>query len=122
MTEKFWYVYKRWGGAPSYKHASYDEAVREAERLVVIAHDPAPVYILLGVVVGLAVAAVGHAQMVFGPERIPLRDIGDRLAESQHAEDLGLQLRLAQPEQILIGTSTIAATFFGLIRSSARRS
>ena len=34
MTEKFWYVYKRWGGAPSYKHASYDEAVREAERLV----------------------------------------------------------------------------------------
>ena len=34
MTAKFWYVYKRWGGAPSYKHASYDEAVREAERLV----------------------------------------------------------------------------------------
>ena len=34
MTEKFWYVYKRWGGAPSYKHASYDEAVREAGRLV----------------------------------------------------------------------------------------
>ena len=34
MTEKFWYVYKRWGGAPSYKHASYNEAVREAERLV----------------------------------------------------------------------------------------
>ena len=34
MTAKFWYVYKRWGGAPSYKHASYDEAVREAGRLV----------------------------------------------------------------------------------------
>lgn len=32
--EKYWYVYKRWGGPPSFKHPDYNSAVREAERLV----------------------------------------------------------------------------------------
>ena len=34
MQTKFWYVFKRWGGAPSYKHPSYNSAVEEAQRLV----------------------------------------------------------------------------------------
>ena len=34
MQTKFWYVYKRCGGAPFYRHYYYDQAVREAQRLV----------------------------------------------------------------------------------------
>ena len=34
MKTKYWYVYKLWGGPPNYKHLSYDDAVREAQRLV----------------------------------------------------------------------------------------
>lgn len=32
--ETIWYVFKKFGGAPSYKHASYESAVEEAKRLV----------------------------------------------------------------------------------------
>ncbi len=34
MQTKYWYVQKRNGGWPSYKHNSYYEALREAQRLV----------------------------------------------------------------------------------------
>lgn len=34
MQTKFWYVFRRWGGAPSYKHPSYNSAVEEAQRLI----------------------------------------------------------------------------------------
>lgn len=34
MQTKFWYVFKRFGGAPSYKHPTYNSAVEEAQRLV----------------------------------------------------------------------------------------
>jgi hypothetical protein len=30
----YWYVYRRYGGAPSFRHTSYNEAVQEAQRLV----------------------------------------------------------------------------------------
>ena len=32
--QTYWYVYKRWGRAPSFKHPSYEDAVREAQRLI----------------------------------------------------------------------------------------
>jgi hypothetical protein len=34
MQTKFWYVFKRGGGAPSYRHPTYNSAVEEAQRLV----------------------------------------------------------------------------------------
>lgn len=34
MQTKYWYVYKRLGGPPIYRHTSYDNAVQEAQRLV----------------------------------------------------------------------------------------
>ena len=34
MQTKFWYVFRRWGGDPSYKHPSYNSAVEEAQRLI----------------------------------------------------------------------------------------
>ena len=34
MQTKYWYVYKRYGGAPNYRHTSYELAVTEAQRLV----------------------------------------------------------------------------------------
>ena len=34
MQTKSWYVYKRYGGAPNYRHTSYELAVTEAQRLV----------------------------------------------------------------------------------------
>lgn len=32
--ETIWYVFKTHGGAPSYRHPSYESAVEEAKRLV----------------------------------------------------------------------------------------
>lgn len=34
MQTKFWYMFKRWGRPPSYKHPSYNSAVEEAQKLV----------------------------------------------------------------------------------------
>jgi K+-sensing histidine kinase KdpD len=34
MQNTFWYVYKRFGGAPHYKHTSESSAIQEAQRLV----------------------------------------------------------------------------------------
>jgi len=34
MQLPYWYVYKRGGGAPRFQHTSYDEALREAKRLI----------------------------------------------------------------------------------------
>ena len=32
--QTYWYVYKRWGGPPRHQHLSYEDAVREAQRLI----------------------------------------------------------------------------------------
>jgi hypothetical protein len=32
--ENYWYVYKKFGGSPHFKHPSFDSAVAEAKRLV----------------------------------------------------------------------------------------
>ena len=35
MQTKYWYVFRRcWGNAPTFRHPSYDSAVREAQRLI----------------------------------------------------------------------------------------
>ena len=34
MQTKYWYVFRRWGSAPTFRHPSYDSAVREAQRLI----------------------------------------------------------------------------------------
>jgi hypothetical protein len=34
LTTTHWYVYKRGGGTPFYRHLSYESAVLEAKRLV----------------------------------------------------------------------------------------
>ena len=34
MQTTWWYVFKRWGGPPSYRHPSYELAVIEAQRLI----------------------------------------------------------------------------------------
>lgn len=32
--ETIWYVFKKFGGAPSFRHPSYESAVTEAQRLI----------------------------------------------------------------------------------------
>jgi len=32
--QPYWYVYRRGGGVPHHKHLSYEDAVREAQRLI----------------------------------------------------------------------------------------
>ena len=34
MPLPYWYVYKRGGGSPRFRHTSSDEAIREAKRLI----------------------------------------------------------------------------------------
>jgi hypothetical protein len=34
MNKKYWYVYKRFGGLPAFRHPSYQSAEAEAKRLV----------------------------------------------------------------------------------------
>lgn len=34
MQTKYWYVYRRWGNAPSFRHPSYEDALTEAKRLL----------------------------------------------------------------------------------------